>query len=56
LSKKYAAPFLAGRTEESTPEEMLLVIHRPVHLLPPEFQASLAKNSDEAESEAARKC
>ncbi len=50
------ADFLAGRTEESTPEEMLLVIHRLVHLLPPDYQARLGNNSDEAESEAARKC
>ncbi len=50
------ADFLAGRTEESTPEEMLLVIHRLVHLLPPDYQARLANHSDEAESEPARKC
>jgi hypothetical protein len=50
------ADFLAGRTEESTPEEMLLVIHRLVHLLPPDYQTRLANHSDEAESEAARKC
>ncbi len=50
------ADFLAGRTEESTPGEMLLVIHRLVHLLPPDYQARLANNPDEAESEAARKC
>jgi hypothetical protein len=54
LGKKFAAPFLAGRTKESTPEEMLLVIHRLVHHLPPNYQARLANNSDEAESEAAR--
>ena len=30
------ADFLAGRTEESSPEEILLVIHRLVRLLPPE--------------------
>ena len=50
------ADFLAGRTEESTPEEMLLVIHRLVHLLPPDYQARLANHSEEVESEAARKC
>ena len=50
------ADFLAGRTEESTPEEMLLVIHRLVLLLPPDYQARLANHSEEAESEAARKC
>jgi len=48
--------FLAGRTEESTPEEMLLVIHRLLHLLPPDYQARLANHSEEAASEAARKC
>jgi len=50
------ADFLAGRTEESTPEEMLLVIHRLLHLLPPDYQARLATNSEEAASEAARTC
>jgi len=50
------ADFLAGRTEESTPEEILLVIHRLVHLLPPDYQARLANHSEEAASEAARKC
>ena len=50
------ADFLAGRTEESTPEEMLLVIHRLVHLLPPDYQVRLANHSEEAEFEAARKC
>jgi len=50
------ADFLAGRTEESTPEEMLLVIHRLLHLLPPDYQARLANHSEEAASEAARKC
>jgi hypothetical protein len=32
------ADFLAGRTEESTPEEMLLVIHRLLSLLPADYQ------------------
>ncbi len=50
------ADFLAGRTEESTPEEMLLVIHRLVCLLPPDYQARLANHSDEAESQVARTC
>ena len=35
------ADFLAGRTEESTPEEILLLIHRLVGLLPPDYQAGL---------------
>jgi hypothetical protein len=50
------ADFLAGRGEESTPEEILMVIHRLVHLLPPDYQARPANHSEEAESEAARKC
>ena len=51
------ADFLAGRTEESSPEEMLLVIHRLVELLPPDYQARLTtKPSEETEMEAARKC
>ena len=36
------ADFLAGRGEESSPEEILMVIHRLVHLLPPEYQENLA--------------
>ena len=36
------ADFLAGRTEESTPEEILMLIHHLVKLLPPEYQARLA--------------
>jgi hypothetical protein len=36
------ADFPAGRTDESTSEEMLLAIHRLVHLLPPDYQARLA--------------
>ena len=50
------ADFLAGRGEESSPEEILMVIHRLVHLLPREYQARLANNSDEAECEVAGKC
>jgi hypothetical protein len=50
------ADFLAGRTEESTPEEMLLVVHRLVHLLPPDYQARLANQSEEIEGELGRKC
>jgi hypothetical protein len=33
-----------------------MVIHRLVHLLPPDYQARLANHSEEAECEAARKC
>jgi len=36
-----AADFLAGRTEESTPEEILLLIHRLLQLLPPDYHARL---------------
>ena len=50
------ADFLAGRTEESTPEEILMVIHRLLNLLPPDYQAQLAGKSEVKELEAARKC
>ena len=50
------ADFLAGRTEESTPEEILLVIHRLLSLLPPDYQARLASRSEDTEPEAARRC
>ena len=36
------ADFLAGRGDESSPEEILMVIHRLVHLLPREYQENLA--------------
>ncbi len=35
------ADFLVGRTEESAPEEIPLLIHRLVGLLPPDYQARL---------------
>jgi hypothetical protein len=50
------ADFLAGRTEESTPEEILLVIHRLVNLLPADHQPRLANASQDTDSEAASKC
>jgi hypothetical protein len=50
------ADFLAGRTEESTPEEILLVIHRLVHLLPPDYQARLTTESVDTALEPTRKC
>ena len=50
------ADFLAGRTEESTPEEILLVIHRLVNFLPADYQARLAGPLERAELEPARKC
>ena len=36
------ADFLAGRTEESSPEELLLVIHRLVNSLPSEYLTRVA--------------
>ncbi len=48
------ADFLAGRTEESTPDEMLLVIHRLLTLLPPDYQARLNRNQEATELEQAR--
>ena len=36
------ADFLAGRTEESTAEEILMLIHHLVKLLPAEYQVRLA--------------
>ena len=40
------ADFLAGRTEESTPEEILLVIHRLLHLLPPDYETRIAPRQE----------
>ena len=50
------ADFLAGRTEESTAEETLLLIHRLVNLLPLEYQARLTGQDRSRELQAARKC
>jgi hypothetical protein len=50
------ADFLAGRTEESTPEEILLLIHRLLTLLPPDHQARLARQSETTELEPADRC
>jgi hypothetical protein len=50
------ADFLAGRTEESTPEEILLVIHRLLTLLPPDHQARLTGHSETTELEPADRC
>jgi hypothetical protein len=51
------ADFLAGRTEESTPEEILLFIERLVFVLPEEYQARLiGKAKGEREEEAAERC
>ena len=41
------ADFLAGRGGESWPEEILMVIHRLVHLLPKDYQANIAGNAGE---------
>ena len=50
------ADFLAGRTEESAPEEILLVIHRLVSLLPPDYQAGLGGKAAGAELEPVERC
>ena len=50
------AGFLAGRTEESTAEEILLLIDRLVSLLPEEYQAHLTGQERHGESEPAKKC
>jgi hypothetical protein len=51
------ADFLAGRTEESSPEEILLVIERLVKVLPEDYQSRLiGKPNGETEVEAARRC
>jgi len=50
------ADFLAGRGEESSPEEILMVIHSLVKLLPGEYQASLGGQEGGGEVETARKC
>ncbi len=50
------ADFLAGRTEESTPEEILLVIDRLLSLLSPDYRARLTKQSKPPEVEPARRC
>jgi hypothetical protein len=44
------AAFLAGRGEESSPEEILTVIHRFVGLLPPEYQGHIARHQGPAEA------
>jgi hypothetical protein len=50
------ADFLAGRTEESSPEEILLVVHRLAHVLPPEYQHRVATPSQDHEAEATPRC
>jgi len=51
-----SADFLAGRTEESTPEEILLLIHRLLTVLPPDYQARLTRQSEMTELEPAKRC
>ncbi len=50
------ADFLAGRTEESAQEEILLLIHRLVGLLPPDYQAGIAARSPDNEQAPAARC
>ena len=51
------ADFLAGRTEESSPEEILLVIERLANLLPPEFTSRAAgKVETNRPGEMVKKC
>ena len=51
-----SADFLAGRTEESTPEEILLLIHRLFTVLPPDHQTRLTRQSETTELEPAKRC
>jgi hypothetical protein len=51
------ADFLAGRTEESTAEEILLVIERLVKVLPEDYKSRLiGKPNGETPIEATRRC
>ena len=50
------ADFLADRTEESTPGEILSVIHRLVSLLPPDYQVGLHGQAGGAELEPVERC
>jgi hypothetical protein len=50
------ADFLAGRGDESSPEEILMVIPRLVHFLPQEYQEDLASQGRGRELETAEKC
>jgi hypothetical protein len=50
------ADFLAGRTEESTPDEILMVIHRLVSLLPLDYQAGLRGQAGGDELEPVQRC
>jgi len=50
------ADSLAGRTEESTPEEIPLLIHRLLHLLPPKFRERNGAGVENLEPDAAPRC
>jgi len=50
------ADFLAGRTEESTADEILMLIQHLVKLLPPEYQARPAIHDGEEELASAGGC
>lgn len=51
------ADFLAGRTEESTPEEILLLIQRLVKVLPEDCQSRLAgKENGSRPAEVVKRC
>ena len=50
------ADFLAGRTEESTPEEIVLVIHDLFSLLPAEYQAQISGRPQGVKTEVATRC
>lgn len=48
--------FSGGEGEESSPEEILMVIDRLVHLPPADYQVRLAGQSGGREVETVRKC
>jgi hypothetical protein len=50
------ADFLAGRTEESSPEEILLVMERLIKLLPADYGGRLGGKAEDPEAEAVKKC
>jgi len=54
--ERICAGFLPGRAEESTPEEILMLIQHLVKLLPPEYQTRLAGEEREEELARAARC
>ena len=50
------ADFLAGRTEESSPEEILLVVERLLKLLPADYRRRLSGKAGDPDAEAVKKC